>query len=727
MLRLDVGTLAFTAAMTSLACGLVVAAHGRTRRGCGHWVDFGTSALLYAVGLLLIITRHAWPPAFSSICGHFLVVSAALAIHAGCVRVAGRRPPWAAYGGILAAFMAVVAYFLFARDDLNARIAAVSLIRIPLFAHAAWLVWRHRAEESSRGLGLLAAVLAAWGAILLPRALGVLLVEAPIREFTAVGGFQAVYFAVAGLGYVAVTVALMMMDTDRTTALLGREVVRQAEALETTIARQAEDRERLRRSEADLRAILDNMPDIFYRTDGEGRLLMASRSVETLLGYSVEEVLGREAGFFHVEPDSRARLVAALEAAGGSIIDHELRLRHKDGRLLWASTSTRFYYGADGARAGTEGVVRLIEERKRAELYIRESQSLIQAMLDASSDAIMLFKPDGTLLAVNEVMALRFGHAAAELTGSCLWDMFPPDVGRARREAVTRVVETGEAVHYLDRRGELYLDNSIYPVMGGDGVYDKVAVYSRDITAQTLAEQRIATYLAELERSNAELEQFAYVASHDLREPLRMISSYLSLIERRYGTRLEGDGLEFLEFARDGAKRMDRLVLDLLEFSRIERKGSPIVAMDVGPALELALRHLAPAIDESGAMVRVAGEGEPPRVMGDPDQITRLFQNLVGNAVKYRAEGRPPRIVVSWRRAGGEWEFKVADNGIGIEEQYFERIFRIFQRLHTPDRYEGTGIGLAICKKIVERHAGRIQVESVPGEGTTFRFTLPAA
>jgi PAS domain S-box-containing protein len=727
MLRLDVGTLAFTAAMTSLACGLVVAAHGRTRRGCGHWVAFGVSALLYAAGLLLIITRQVWPPAVSSICGHLLVVSAALTIHAGCVRLVGRRPPWAAYGGILAAFMAVVAYFLFARDDLNARIAVVSLIRIPLFAHAAWLVWRHRAEERARGLGLLAAVLAAWGVILLPRALSVLLVEAPIREFTAVGGFQAVYFAAAGLGYVAVTVALMMTDTDRTTALLGREVARQAEALETTITRQAEDRERLRRSEADLRAILDNMPDIFYRTDGEGRLLMASRSVETLLGYSVEEVLGREAEFFHVEPDSRARLVAALEAAGGSIIDYELRLRHKDGRLLWASTSTRFYYGADGARAGTEGVVRLIEERKRAELYIRESQSLIQAMLDASSDAIMLFKPDGTLLAVNEVMARRFGHAAAELTGSCLWDMFPPDVGRARREAVTRVVETGEAIHYLDRRGELYLDNSIYPVMGGDGVYDKVAVYSRDITAQTLAEQRIATYLAELERSNAELEQFAYVASHDLREPLRMISSYLSLIERRYGTRLEGDGLEFLEFARDGAKRMDRLVLDLLEFSRIERKGSPIVAMDVGPALELALRHLAPAIDESGATVRVAGEGAPPRVMGDPDQITRLFQNLVGNAVKYRAEGRPPRIVVSWWRDGGEWEFKVADNGIGIEEQYFERIFRIFQRLHTPDRYEGTGIGLAICKKIVERHAGRIQVESVPGEGTTFCFTLPAA
>ncbi|BAE52430.1 Sensor protein fixL [Paramagnetospirillum magneticum AMB-1] len=542
----------------------------------------------------------------------------------------------------------------------------------------------------------------------------------PIREFVSLEGGFALYYVLAGLGYVAILIALMLVDSDRLAAVLGEEVSRQAEALETQVERQVQARE-------DLRAILDNMPDIFYRTDTEGRLLMVSRSVEGLLGYTVEEVLGLDSAFFHGSDDSRPQLVAALEAAGGSIIDYELRLRHKDGRILWASTSSRFYLDAQGRRGGTEGVVRLIEERKRTELYIRENQALIQAMLDASSDAIMLFRPDGTLLAVNEVMAARFGRRATELTGSCLWDMFPPDVAKAREEAVTRVVQTGEAIHYLDRRGDLYLDNSIYPVPGVDGVPDKVAVYSRDITAQTLAEQKVATYLAELERSNAELEQFAYVASHDLREPLRMISSYLSLLERRYAPKLEGDGLEFLAFARDGAQRMDRLVLDLLDFSRIQRKGSPIVAMDADPLLHQALRHLAPAIEESGGAVEVAEGGEAVRVMGDPDQVIRLFQNLIGNAVKYRAPDRAPLVKVSWQRTGGEWECVVADNGIGIDPQYFERIFGIFQRLHTPDAYAGTGIGLAICKKIVERHGGRIWVESVPDQGSVFHFTLPAA
>ncbi|EME71580.1 sensor protein fixL [Paramagnetospirillum caucaseum] len=718
--------MAFTAAMTSMAGGFVFAAYGLTRHGDRRWSSFSLSGLSYGLGLLLVLHVGTLTPVLSVVGGNLLLAVAAMAIHAGCALLTGRRLRPAVYLGFLAAYMSGALYFLYGEDSIGGRIASASLLRAPLFAHAALMVHGLRRVETGTGMLLLEAVLAGWACLLLARGLGVA-ASGPIRDLIVLEGFHAAYYTMAGLAYVAVVIALLLIDADRLTALLGKEVSRQAEALGTHIARQIQTQDDLRRSEADLRAILDNMPDIFYRTDREGRLLMVSRSVENLLGYRVEEVLGRDAAFYHGVPESRAALVAALEAAGGSIIDYELQLRHKDGRALWASTSSRFYYDAGGARAGTEGVVRLIEERKRTELFIRENQALIQAMLDASSDAIMLFKADGTLLAVNEVMAERFGRRASELTGSCLWDMFPPDVAKARQAAVGRVVETGLAIHYLDRRGELYLDNSIYPVPGPEGRPDKVAVYSRDITAQTLAEAKVATYLTELERSNAELEQFAYVASHDLREPLRMISSYLSLLERRYGSRLEGDGLEFLAFARDGARRMDHLVLDLLEFSRIDRKGSPIIAMEVEPALTQALRHLAPAMDESGAAVELAGGGDLPWVMGDPDQIIRLFQNLIGNAVKYRAPDRPSRIRVSWRRQGGEWQFTVADNGIGIEPQYFERIFRIFQRLHTADRYEGTGIGLAVCKKIVERHAGRIWVESVPGEGSAFHFTLPAA
>ncbi len=481
------------------------------------------------------------------------------------------------------------------------------------------------------------------------------------------------------------------------------------------------------RAAADLRAILDNMIDIFYRTDAEGRFLMLSRSAETVLGYTVDEMLGTNSADYHFEPECRMAILAAMEAGGGSIGDFEFRLRDKAGQPHWVSISARFYFDDAGGQCGTEGIVRLIEERKRAEIAVRDSQSLIQAMLDASSDAIMLLEPDGRLLAVNRVMAGRFGTAAEKLAGACLWDLFPPAVAEARKLAAAEVLRTGQAIHTLDRRGEVYLDNSIYPVMGSDGRSERLAVYSRDITEQTLAEARIAEYVAEVERSNAELEQFAYVASHDLREPLRMISSYMSLLERRYGERLDDNGREFLGFARDGATRMDRLVLDLLDFSRIERRGAPMVDMPLLPAIQQAIRHLDLAIGEAAARVLIDDYDTDAMVMGDIDQITRLFQNLIGNALKYRAEGRPAEIHIGLHRVGAEWEFQVADNGIGIEEQYFERIFRIFQRLHTRDKYDGTGIGLAICKKIVERHGGRLWVESVLDQGSTFRFTLPAA
>jgi PAS domain S-box-containing protein len=271
------------------------------------------------------------------------------------------------------------------------------------------------------------------------------------------------------------------------------------------------------------------------------------------------------------------------------------------------------------------------------------------------------------------------------------------------------------------------------PLHGPDGSFVGYIGYCFDISDHRQADLVLAERSRELEAtnaalaaSNAELEQFAYVASHDLREPLRMISSYLSLLERRYGELLDQDGHDFLFFARDGALRMDRLVMDLLEFSRIDRRGNPIVAMPLGEALFMVAHHLSVAIGESGARLDIP-EDNAPTILGDASQISRLFQNVIGNAIKYRAADRVPEIRVSWRRLGAEWEFAVADNGIGIETQYFDRIFGIFQRLHTRDKYEGTGIGLAVCKKIVERHRGRIWLTSEPGVGSTFFFTLPAA
>ncbi|MES9606140.1 ATP-binding protein [Actinomadura sp. NPDC000929] len=243
--------------------------------------------------------------------------------------------------------------------------------------------------------------------------------------------------------------------------------------------------------------------------------------------------------------------------------------------------------------------------------------------------------------------------------------------------------------------------------------------------------RRLDEQTEELRRSNAELEQFAYVASHDLQEPLRKVASFCQMLERRYGDQLDDRGKQYIAFAVDGAKRMQALINDLLSFSRVGRMSRPEDSVDLDDVVRQALDNLSTLRDETGAEVEVA---ELPDVPGDRTQLVQLFQNLVGNAIKFRREGVPPRVTISVRRAGDEWEFACADNGIGIDPRYADRIFLIFQRLHSREEYTGTGIGLALCKKIVEYHGGRIwlavdedaEPDAEPAPGTTFRWTLPA-
>ena len=225
-----------------------------------------------------------------------------------------------------------------------------------------------------------------------------------------------------------------------------------------------------------------------------------------------------------------------------------------------------------------------------------------------------------------------------------------------------------------------------------------------------------------LERSNADLEQFAYVASHDLQEPLRMVGNFTQLLQRRYHGQLDEKADQYIDFAVEGVTRMQRLLNELLQYSRLGSADAPLVQMSSADALEGALANLKSTIDES----EVSLEVEPlPRVMGDNGQLTRVFQNLLGNAIKFRADDRGAQIRVKVQDRHSEWRFSIMDNGIGIEPQYYERVFTMFQRLHSGDEYSGTGVGLAICKKIILRHGGQIWAESEPGVGTTMHFTLP--
>jgi light-regulated signal transduction histidine kinase (bacteriophytochrome) len=270
---------------------------------------------------------------------------------------------------------------------------------------------------------------------------------------------------------------------------------------------------------------------------------------------------------------------------------------------------------------------------------------------------------------------------------------------------------------------QFFYEVAYSPIHAADGAVTGVIGVAHDITERMRAKEALERSAEELRRSNADLEQFAYIASHDLQEPLRMVASYTQLLERRYASRLDDAAREFIGYAVDGAVRMQQFIVGLLQYSRVGREPWVLQEVNLQKAFEHAAANLRIAIEESGAKVESRAL---PVVEGDPRQLTQLFQNLIGNALKFRKPDEAPRVEVWAEREGDFCRVSVRDNGIGVDPRFYERVFIIFQRLHTREEYEGTGLGLAICKKIVERHGGRIWVESKEGEGATFSFTLPA-
>jgi len=352
------------------------------------------------------------------------------------------------------------------------------------------------------------------------------------------------------------------------------------------------------------------------------------------------------------------------------------------------------------------------------------------ALLDAAPDAVVIVDAAGVVRTVNRQTEQLFGYSREELLGQPVEALMPERL-RGRHtghragysaEPHTRPMGIGLELFGLRQDGsEFPVEISLSPVQSGDS--QLVISIIRDISYRRQVEEQLRATAADLARSNAELEQFAYVASHDLQEPLRMVASYTQLLARRYAGKLDHDADEFIGFAVDGAKRMQDLINDLLAYSRVGTRPLQLQSVDSQQLVNGVVADLGAAIAEAGATIEAEGL---PLIRGDPSQLRQLFQNLITNAVKFRGE-RPPQVRVTADQQHQWWQFGIRDNGIGIEPQYLDRIFVLFQRLHTRAEYPGTGIGLAICKKIVERHGGRIWVESEPGQGTTFWFTLHAS
>jgi PAS domain S-box-containing protein len=400
---------------------------------------------------------------------------------------------------------------------------------------------------------------------------------------------------------------------------------------------------------------------------------------------------------------------------GQPVSDFQCQIDLSSGERRWLSINA---VPLEGDLGGTDDIVVSLEdvtdqktrERKLEQRKV-ELETELGGILARISDAFFALDEDWRFTHVNEHAAGLIDREPDELTGRSFWEVFPEQDDGPLREKFDEAMRSQEPLDF-DRHDEeldAWLEYNVYPSESG------LSVYIQDITDRR-------EYQRKLEESNERLEQFAHAASHDLQEPLRMVSSYLQLIERRYGDELDEEGREYLQFAVDGADRMREMIDSLLGYSRVQTQGQALEPIDLDDVLEEALASLGKRIDERDAEITAESL---PRVRGDAGQLHQVFQNLLDNAIEYAGDARP-RVHVSAERMGDRWVIAVEDEGIGIDPGESDRIFEVFERLHTAEEYEGTGIGLALCERLVERHGGEMWVDSEPGEGSTFSFTLPA-
>ena len=570
--------------------------------------------------------------------------------------------------------------------------------------------------------------------------------------------------------YVGRTMRVERLVDERTAALRKAN-----ERLESEVAVREQAEADLERESGLLRALTDNMPDYIYVKDTQSRFVLLNKAQARLLGVEDRAAVVGKTDFEFFPREFAERYYAderAILASGEPMVGHEEPVVDPSGQTRWVSTTKVPLRDSDGAITGLVGISRDMTEHREAEEALAWEAGVNEALAELARALLSVEEIEG-------ISAVVLEHAR-RLTDSGLGYVgyIDPDTGYLVVPTLTREIWdtcqvagkdtvfrnfTGLWGSVLTERrpvmtntpqdhprwrgtpaGHMTIERFLAaPATIGTLLVGQVAVAnaSRDYTERDLrvverlsdlyaiavwryrAEAELARTADELERSNRELEQFAYVASHDLQEPLRMVSSFVQLLARRYEGQLDADADEFVAYAVDGASRMRQLIEDLLAFSRVGTRAQPLEPTDVEAVVAEALANLAARIAESGAEIT---HDPLPTVLADRNQLVQVFQNLVSNAIRFRGDASPRAHIWAEERED-EWEIAVRDNGIGLEPRHAERIFEIFKRLHTREEYPGTGIGLAICKKTIERHGGRIWVESQPGQGATFRFTLPKA
>ncbi len=470
------------------------------------------------------------------------------------------------------------------------------------------------------------------------------------------------------------------------------------------------------------RSLIEASLDPLVTISAEGKITDVNKATEEVTGYSRDQLIGSDFSDYFTEPQE-ARAGYKKVFSEGYVRDYPLAIRHKSGKVTDVLYNANVYRNEAGDIQGIFAAARDITERKVAEEKLLAASLYARSLLEASLDPLVTISAQGKITDVNQATENVTGCTRQELIGSDFSDYFTePDKARAGyKQVFTEGFVKDYPLAIRDKSGkvtEVLYNASIYRDPNGE--VQGVFAAARDITKRVAMENELRQTMDKLKQSNAELEQFAYVASHDLQEPLRMVASYVQLLERRYKGKLDSDADEFIGYAVDGANRMRNLIDDLLTYSRVSRLGKPFEPTDLESTLGIVLENLRASIADNCAVVT---HDKLPVVTADSGQMVQIFQNLIGNSIKFHGK-EPPRVHVSVKSQGDCYQFAVSDNGIGIDPQYFDRLFRIFQRLHSKQEYPGSGIGLVICKKIVERHGGRIWIESQLGKGSTVYFTI---